>query len=54
MIKLLADENFNNHIIRGVLRQGRGRTDNRLSTLPFGTVLATFIAPGYWVVGPLS
>ncbi|MBO1349843.1 MAG: hypothetical protein EBE86_021810 [Hormoscilla sp. GUM202] len=29
---------------------GRGRAESLLSTLPFGTGLATFTAVGYWLV----
>ena len=32
--------------------EGRGRTGNRFPILPFGTVLATFTAHGYWLVSP--
>ncbi|MBC6453683.1 MAG: hypothetical protein GDA43_11085, partial [Hormoscilla sp. SP5CHS1] len=31
-------------------KDGRGRASSRLSTLPFGTGLATFTASGYWLV----
>ncbi|MBO1352181.1 MAG: hypothetical protein EBE86_034665 [Hormoscilla sp. GUM202] len=31
-------------------RDGRGRAESLLSTLPFGTGLATFTAVGYWLV----
>ena len=43
------------HRMQVIDSDGWGRAGNRFPTGPFGTVRATFTAPGYlWVVGPLS
>ena len=34
----------------GLPSVGRDRAESRLSTLPFGTGLATFTAGGYWLI----
>ncbi|MBO1351827.1 MAG: hypothetical protein EBE86_032680 [Hormoscilla sp. GUM202] len=43
-------EEYRRALVRRFPYGGRGRAESLLSTLPFGTGLATFTAVGYWLV----